>query len=240
MTIKAITLSSGHGKYMQGASGIINEVIEARRVANQVAKILRGADIAVNLFHENDAKNATDNVNSIIKYHNSTQRDLDVSIHFNDFKEATAHGTETLHIEGDTQTRGIASRISRAISAASGIFLRRGDGTFARTTQVGFLRFTNRPAVLLEVCFVRNENDVRLYQENFYAICHAIAEGIIGRAITTQPAPPQNMPNHEPSEWAKTSWIKATAKGITDGTNPQANASREQIIVILDRLGLLD
>ena len=41
------------------------------------------------------------------------------------------------------------------------------------------------------------------------------------------------------SEWAKQSWAKASAKGIVDGSNPQEPATREQVIVILDRLGLI-
>lgn len=44
---------------------------------------------------------------------------------------------------------------------------------------------------------------------------------------------------NNPSEWAKESWVKATDKGITDGTNPQGNITREQLIVILDRLKLI-
>jgi len=43
-----------------------------------------------------------------------------------------------------------------------------------------------------------------------------------------------------PSEWAKESWEKAIKKNITDGTNPQENMSREECVVMLDRLGFLD
>lgn len=42
-----------------------------------------------------------------------------------------------------------------------------------------------------------------------------------------------------PSDWAKTSWSKATYKKVFDGTNPKSNITREQVAVILDRLGLL-
>lgn len=45
------------------------------------------------------------------------------------------------------------------------------------------------------------------------------------------------------SDWAKSSWEKAIAKGIIKGDgkvfNPQANVSREALMTILDRLGLL-
>lgn len=52
----------------------------------------------------------------------------------------------------------------------------------------------------------------------------------------------QNKPviNNTPSPYAKESWEKATNKKILDGTNPHNPVSREQLAVVLDRLGLLD
>ena len=43
----------------------------------------------------------------------------------------------------------------------------------------------------------------------------------------------------EPSSWAKEAWEKATEKKIFDGTNPKGNITREQVAVVLDRLGLI-
>lgn len=48
------------------------------------------------------------------------------------------------------------------------------------------------------------------------------------------------MDPNTPSSWAKASWEKLKAKGATDGTNPTSTATREQVAVMLDRLGLLD
>ena len=42
-----------------------------------------------------------------------------------------------------------------------------------------------------------------------------------------------------PSSWAASSWAKAVSLGVVDGTSPQGNVTREQLAVILDRLGLL-
>ncbi len=41
------------------------------------------------------------------------------------------------------------------------------------------------------------------------------------------------------SDWAKAAWKKADEKGVMDGTRPKDEPTREQIAVILDRLGLL-
>ena len=43
-----------------------------------------------------------------------------------------------------------------------------------------------------------------------------------------------------PSDYAKESWEKAKSLGITDGTNPKNDMTREGVITILDRLGLID
>lgn len=45
---------------------------------------------------------------------------------------------------------------------------------------------------------------------------------------------------YEPSTWAKEYWDKATKLGITDGENPKSPATREQVVTMLGRLGLLD
>lgn len=43
----------------------------------------------------------------------------------------------------------------------------------------------------------------------------------------------------EPSPWAKSSWEKAVKANVLDGTNPKDPVTREQLAVILDRLGML-
>ena len=49
-----------------------------------------------------------------------------------------------------------------------------------------YLKNTNRPCYLIEVCFVDSELDVALYKANFNAICNSIAESlaaIVGKPI---------------------------------------------------------
>lgn len=44
----------------------------------------------------------------------------------------------------------------------------------------------------------------------------------------------------EPSDYAREAWEKAAKKGILDGTRPGEPVLRQQLAVVLDRLGLLD
>lgn len=42
------------------------------------------------------------------------------------------------------------------------------------------------------------------------------------------------------ASWAKEAWIKAVDKGILDGSRPEDNLTRQELAIVLDRLGLLD
>ena len=200
MSYQNIVISSGHGLHVPGARDLIDEVTEARRVTDRVAEMLRGAGVNVDVFHDNTTRSPNSTVNTINAHHNAQTRDLDVSVHFNAVAGGTRDagiGVETLYRQGNTEMRELASHISKAIVEASGMILRRGDGTWART-DLGFLNRTNiNRAVLLEVCFVNSRTDVRLYQENFEAICRGIAETLIGRAIA-KPAPEEPTAQPDP------------------------------------------
>lgn len=54
------------------------------------------------------------------------------------------------------------------------------------------------------------------------------------------PAPPATPSNQDkPADWAKTAWDRAKAAGVLDGTRPTDPITRQEVAVILDRLGLL-
>src|SRR6516165_6313840 len=88
-----IVISSGHGKYCQGANYIVNEVEEARKVVNRVADFLDDAGVEVVVFHDDESTEQDENLDTICDFHNDQERDLDVSVHFNAF-DGNAHGTE--------------------------------------------------------------------------------------------------------------------------------------------------
>ena len=242
----SIVISSGHGLFVRGAVGLIDEVDEARRVTDRVAAILRGAGVTVNAFHENNARTMPDNVGAIVRHHNSQTRDLDVSIHFNSTAsgliEDRAIGVEVLHLTGNQTTRALAGRVAKAISNASGLLLRhiQDSGAVARNN-LSFLSNTTAPAILIEVCFVVSRTDVRLYQQYFEEICRAIASTISGRTIAPDPpvvdppTTPPPPPNQQPSGWAREAWAWGVAHGLTDGTAPRDAPTREQMITLLHR-----
>ena len=156
MTVyKSIVISSGHGKYVRGASGIIDEVNEARRVVERVADGLAVRGVDVKVFHDETSHSQNENLDTIVNYHNAQARDLDVSVHFNAYVEtAKPMGVEVLYV---TQN-ALAGQVSAAIAACG--FIDRGG---KKRTDLFFLNNTEMPAILIEVCFVDSEADCDVY-----------------------------------------------------------------------------
>jgi len=164
-------ISSGHGKYVRGASGLIDEVDEARKVVPEVANHLRDMRHEVVEFHDDTSTTQDQNLKTIVNFHNSQERDLDVSVHFNAYIPTDGgYGTECLYVPGNTATQNISTRVAEAI-ASYGLIDR---GAKARS-DLYFLNKTEAPAILIETCFVDAAVDVEQYQKNFDAICAAIA-----------------------------------------------------------------
>lgn len=183
MSYTSICISSGHGKYVRGASGIIDEVDEARKVVEKLAGelILRG--VAVNTFHDNTSRDQSTNLSTIVNFHNKQQRELDVSVHFNAYEQKQGPmGCEVLYVSQQT----LASKVSSAI-AASG-YINRGA---KKRTDLYFLNKTSMPAILLEICFVDSQADCDIYEENFDEICDNIATVLGGEedGVTVEPPP---------------------------------------------------
>lgn len=175
-------ISSGHGLFVRGAANKtfgMDEVNEARKVVEITAKYLKNLGETVHVFHDNTSKTQRDNINTIVKYHNSKVRDLDISVHFNAAAEtSSARGVEVLYVSNTGKP--IAEKVSKAIADASGL---KNRGAKKRD-DLGFLNGTNKPAILIEVCFVDSKEDTRLYKAKLEEICKAIAETVSGKKST--------------------------------------------------------
>ena len=190
MPYSSICISSGHGKFIRGASGspvppMLDEVDEARRVVDRVAQELRQRGVIVHVFHDDTSHDQQTNLNAIVAAHNNTTRQLDVSVHFNAF-DTTAHGTEVLWVTQED----LADELSAAIADAGSFFDRGGK----KRTDLKFLNSTEMPAVLIETCFCDNAGDSQLYRENFEAICAAIVDTLSDEDTDAERPPPPERP----------------------------------------------
>lgn len=171
-----IVISSGHGKYVRGASGILDEVDEARRVVERLADELHERNVEVVTFHDDTSHSQNENLNTIVNFHNDQERDLDVSVHFNAYIETTSPmGAECLYVTQGT----LASHVAAALGGCG--FINRGA---KKRTDLFFLNQTMMPSILIEVCFVDSSADAAIYDRQFDAICSALANVLGGMAMT--------------------------------------------------------
>src|SRR5215472_2214795 len=166
-----VAISSGHGKYVRGAKGLIDEVDEARRVVPAVADFLTLSGNEAVTFNDDTSTTQSQNLNTIVNWHNAQSRDLDVSVHFNAYVPTDGgRGNETLYITQES----LATKVTNAICAVSGLINRGAK----KRSDLYFLNGTNKPAILLEICFVDAGADVEAYNLHFDDICQAIAEAV--------------------------------------------------------------
>lgn len=170
-----VCISSGHGKYIRGASGYLDEVDEARKIVESVADALREQGVEVDTYHDDVSKTQSENLTRIVDWHNSRTRDIDCSVHLNAFETTNKPmGCEVLYVS--QAGLEIADEIVDAICEASGL-INRGP---KKRTDLAFLNGTEEPAVLLEICFVDSKADADIYWEHYDVICNAIADAISG------------------------------------------------------------
>ena len=176
-----ITISPGHWTIGTGAKDLIDEVTEARKVSKRVTEILRKAGIQTNYVEDNVSKNQGQNLTYLVTQHNKTTRQLDVSVHFNasSGRQIRGIGTEVLYYDA----KDLAAKVSKAISFASGLI----DRGAKQRRELSFLANTNKPAILLEICFVNSTVDTAIYNRDFEKICQAIAKELataVGKTLS--------------------------------------------------------
>ena len=180
MAYKQINISSGHSINCQGASGYVNEVAEARKVVDRVYEMCKAVGIEVYKYHDT-ASSSSQNLANIVNFHNRFKDGIDVSIHFNAYQTTSnPMGVEVCYYSQSS----VASSVSSAIAQASGL---KNRGAKERKG-LYFLKHTNKPAILIEVCFCDSKADVDLYHRNFDAICATIVKALTG-AVYNAPKP---------------------------------------------------
>lgn len=181
--IKKVTIHAGHnqsGEVACGAVGILDESKEARIIVKKVIKLLKVNGIKAVDCTVNDGKGQQDVLQRICTCCNAVKdADLNISIHFNsgagDQKgNGKTTGTEVL-VTADKDDKGdIARRICSQMEKLGF----KNKGVKVRS-KLYFLNRTKKPAVLVEVCFVDDKDDAKLYNKNKDAVAKAIVKAIL-------------------------------------------------------------
>ena len=178
--MKSITIHAGHnphGKIGSGASDYINESTENRIILNKVKELLKGkvnfTDVTVN-----NGKSQNDILKKIVSSCNKLKRDYDISIHFNacyhSESDCKTKGVECWIYDKKNPTKKLGDLICKNISSIG--FKNRG---VKESKSLYFIKNTDKPAIIIEVCFVDDFDDVKLYKKNKDKVAEAIANAII-------------------------------------------------------------
>lgn len=152
---KIIVIDAGHGDHDSGTTyANIKEKDLTLSISEAVVALLE-ADDSIKVY----ATREDDSFLQLMErtaFSNEIEPDLFVSIHINSVdKNAAASGTETYYTEKlDTRNKTFATMVQKALVSEFGT---RDRGVKANTFVV--TRYTNAPAILIEIGFLTNEND---------------------------------------------------------------------------------
>lgn len=184
--ITSVTVHAGHnkqGKIACGASDYIDESKEARIICRKVVKLLKKHGIKAYNCTVNNGTSQGDVLKKICRKCNSKNRQLDISIHFNASAHSVADGktkgVEVWCIKNGGMRGAVAKAVCSRIAKIG--FVNRGVKT---TSGLYFLNNTSMPAILIEVCFVDDQDDAKLYKKNKDAVAQAIVKAVLNYNAT--------------------------------------------------------
>lgn len=181
----------GHNHIVPGAKGLLDETTEDRKVTARVISALRAAGHTVYDCTDDSGRTQGQNLANIVAKCNAHPVDLNISNHLN-----AGGGTGVEVWCYNEKTKDIAASICASVSSALGIPNR--GVKYSKNLYV--LRKTAGSAILVECCFVDNQNDASHW--NADKCGDAIASAIAGKTVagtTSAGSAPAPTPTPAPS-----------------------------------------
>ncbi|MGG7159163.1 N-acetylmuramoyl-L-alanine amidase [Clostridium perfringens] len=207
-----IAVRGGHNFQAKGASALIDETTEDRKVYKSVVENLKLAGHNVLDVTPGNCDVDTD-LYLGVKKAEEWGAELFVSIHFDKAYDtyAGALGTATWIYGTGGQAEVFAKRIVDSVANGTGL-KNRGVRVNSKLYE---LRKTTMPAIIVEVCFCEATEDVRIYEEKgANLVGKLIAEGICNNSIENTVE--ETKPNVGPQNSQTTTNIKANARVVND------------------------
>ena len=181
----------GHNFIVPGAKWLLDETTEDRKVTARVISALRNAGHTVYDCTDDSGRTQGQNLANIVAKCNAHPVDLNISNHLN-----AGGGTGVEVWCYNEKTKDIAASICASVSSALGIPNR--GVKYSKNLYV--LRKTAGSAILVECCFVDNQNDASHW--NADKCGDAIASAIAGKTVagtTSAGSAPAAAPTPAPS-----------------------------------------
>lgn len=168
-----IGIDMGH-PFNCGAFGIMSETDGNRAVGKLVIEKLKAlGHTVVNCTYDTNVNELANRVSLA----NAQTLDLFISLHMDSFTDPYANGV-TVYTTANSSAKTIATNIVDKVSNSCN-YNNRGW----KEASFYVLRYTNAPALLLEMGFVTNQQDCDRF--NAEKIANSIVEGITGQTIVT-------------------------------------------------------
>lgn len=198
-----IAIRGGHNPLCTGASALIDELTEDRKVYVEVINYLKQAGHTVIDCTPSPTSSQGQDLSNGVNKANSNGVDLFISIHFNKAYDSYdgALGSEVWSYPNDSLGNEVGIRVLKNLQSLG--FKNRGikDG---KSKSLYEINKTSMTALIVEVCFVEATKDVELYKSLGYKrVALAIAEGIHGSKIGNE----INNTTIEPQYYVETSYI---------------------------------
>lgn len=192
----------GHNFIVPGAKGLLDETTEDRKVTARVISALRNAGHTVYDCTDDSGRTQGQNLANIVTKCNAHPVDLNISNHLN-----AGGGTGVEVWCYNEKTKDIAASICASVSSALGIQNR--GVKYSKNLYV--LRKTAGSAILVECCFVDNQNDASHW--NADKCGDAIASAIAGKTVagtTSSGSAPAAVPASQlvTNVFDKENWIR--------------------------------
>ena len=180
-----ILVMAGHtasGNKGCGAIGHINESNQTRRVAPKVVEYLKQLGVDATYIKLDKATSSSYLYDQVKLANSKGKFDCMVQIHFNagsSDPNSNTTGTETYYRTSSGKV--FSDRVNKKLST-----LFKDRGSKKDTKGLYWLKNTNSAAILIELCFVDDKDDCKVYQNNFDKICRLIAEGLADKTLPQQ------------------------------------------------------
>lgn len=169
----SVTLDFGHGGKDPGGIGNgLQEKDIVLKVGLEVGKILERHNIKVVYTRKTDK---FIELSERVNIANKANTDIFVSIHTNAFSSASAKGLETYSYTGSKKGETLASDIHFQLVKDKLYTTNRG----LKTANFAVIKRTKMPAVLVELGFITNKDDVKILTKKQSDLALSVAKGIL-------------------------------------------------------------
>ena len=184
-------IHGGHNRIVSGASALLDEVTEDRKVKDRVISRLRSLGHTAYDCTDDKGRSQGANLANIVAKCNAHTVDVDVSIHLNlgrkDKKGDGKTGGAEVFIY-DYELKDLAKAVADAIAEEFGYALRSDETTPSGYAGVKIkkslyvLQNTKNKAMLVECCFVDDADDAKVWNADRCA--GAIVKGLTGKKVS--------------------------------------------------------